>query len=201
MSPGTKIRSLRQPLRIRLMRNALRVCRDKRGVAGVEFAMVLPFMLLLLVGSVELADAINQDRKVSRIANSITDLVAQAQTVTTSELDWVMQSGPTILSPYPANNLDIVVSSVSFDDDGDASVDWSYGDDPWPKGSEPPIALPATIVSPNTSIVVTDVNLNFTPLFEGLFTDFYDRASSLNLGETYYLRPRLTSTVQCTNCP
>lgn len=176
---------------------------DRKGVSAVEFAMILPFMLILFIGMVEVSDAYNQDRKVSRMANAITDLVAQAQTVTTNELDGVLDLGATILAPYSADTLEIIVSSVSFDASGDASVDWSYnnsGSTPWTAGSPPPITLPTTVASPNTSIVLGQSNLVYTPTFANLFTSYFPRVASMNLSDTYYLRPRLTDTVQCSNC-
>lgn len=179
-------------------------CKDRTAVSATEFAMILPFMFLLLIGMAEATGALNQDRKVSRIANSVTDLVAQAQTVTTGELSSLLDLGEKILDPYPADTLEVIIASVSFDDDGDASVDWSRNNSsgtPWAKGSEPPITLPDAVAQPNSSIVVGQTNLTYTPAFAGLFTQYFERASSIDLSDTYYLRPRLTDTVTCDNCP
>jgi len=181
-----------------------RALRDNtNAVAATEFALILPFMLLLLIGMSEITGAMNADRKVSRISNSITDLVAQAQTVTTQELDGVMDLGEKVLAPYPADQLTTIIASVSFDEDGDAEVDWSYdstGSEPWPEGADPPIELPDTIAAANTSIVVGVTTLDYSPPFAGVFTDYFARDSVITLSDTYYLRPRLTDTVDCTNC-
>ncbi|MHA7774867.1 TadE/TadG family type IV pilus assembly protein [Roseibium sp. M-1] len=177
--------------------------RDARAVAATEFALILPFMLLLLIGMAEVTGAMNEDRKVSRIANAVTDLVAQAQTVTTTELKAVMDLGEKIMAPYPATDLVTTIASISFDEDGDASVDWSYdskGSKPWAKGSKPPVTIPDNVANPNTSIVLGKVSLDYTPPFAGVFTDFFSRESEITLSDTYYLRPRLTDTVDCTNC-
>jgi Flp pilus assembly protein TadG len=180
-----------------------RLWRDRQGIAATEFAMILPFMFLLLIGMAEITGAMNHDRKVSRISNAIADLVAQAQTVTTGELDGVLDLGEKILAPYPADELSIVVASVSFDEDGEASVDWSYdstGGAPWTDGAAPPITLPDTINIANTSIVVSVATLGYEPPFAGIFTRYFERESSIELSDAYYLRPRLTDTVQCSNC-
>jgi Flp pilus assembly protein TadG len=160
-------------------------------------------MLIILIGMAEITGAMNQDRKVSRIANAITDLVAQAQTVTPAELAGVMDLGQKVLAPYPADDLYIIIASISFDDDGDAEVDWSWDSDseaPWTEGAAPPITLPDTIASPNTSIVVGVTSLEYTPPFAGIFTSYFSRSDALTLTDTYYLRPRLTDTVQCSAC-
>lgn len=176
---------------------------NAKGVSAVEFAMVLPFLLILLIGMVEVTGTVDHSRKVSRIASSITDLIAQAQTVDKSDLKNILEIGPTILEPYSSDNLYSIVASVTFDSDAKASVDWSYdsdGGEPWPTGAEPPVSLPSTIAIADTSIVVTQTDLTYVPAFAGIFTNYFQRASSYDLSDTYYLRPRLTGTVACSNC-
>ncbi|TYC49493.1 pilus assembly protein [Rhodobacterales bacterium] len=173
--------------------------------------MLLPFMLLILIGMAVVTGALNQDRKISRIAISVTDLIAQAQTVNTSDLDSVMKVGDAILAPYTTDDLDIVVASVSFDDKGKATVDWSRNNEKstasdWKPGSEPPITLPETIAKPNSSIVVGYTNLAYRPLFAELYSQLAsvykgDAIQTINLSDTYYLRPRLTARVDCEDCP
>jgi Flp pilus assembly protein TadG len=180
-----------------------RVWRDREGVTAVEFAMILPFMLVLFIAAVEITGILNHDRKISRISNSVTDLVAQAQDISTTEIGNLFDIGEKILAPYPSTGLNIVVASVSFDNNGVASVDWfdcklSCSD--WSKGGKPPITLPATVAKPNTSIVVGQSNMTYTPPFSGIFTEYFKRAASHELSDTYYLRPRLTDTVTCDDC-
>lgn len=181
-----------------------RLRRDDDAVSAVEFAMILPFMFFLLIGLTELADALNQDRKVSRIANAVADLIAQEEAVSKSDLDSLMEIGEKILDPYPSTNLQVIVASVSFNEDGDASVDWSRGSagtSPWATGAAPPITLPGTVAVPNSSIVVGQTNLIYTPSFTGLFTGIFDWSpSAMNLSDTYFLTPRITGTVTCSNC-
>lgn len=186
-----------------LLNRFARLCRDTRAVAATEFALILPVMLLLLIGMTEITGSMNADRKVSRIASSITDLVAQAQTITKSDMDGIMDLGEKVLDPYPADELTTIIASVSFDQNGNPEVDWSYDSKksvPWTKGAEPPMELPATVARANTSIVVGVSTLDYSPPFTGVFTDYFSRDSVITLTDTYYLRPRLTDTVDCTDC-
>ena len=50
---------------------------DKSGIAAVEFAMLLPLMLSLWLGAVELSQGIAADRKVTLTARTVSDLVSQ----------------------------------------------------------------------------------------------------------------------------
>ncbi len=184
---------------------------DRRAVSATEFALLLPFMLLLLIGMEIVTGALNQDRKISRVASSITDLVAQEQTVATAGLDAVMKIGDAILAPYTTDDLEVIVASVTFDKDGNPSVVWSRNNSsgtPWSAGSEPPITLPDTIAVPFTSIVVGQTNLAYNPPFSNIYSNLAGIFSSkdtgmetIDLSDTYYLRPRLTDTVRCDDCP
>jgi len=205
MNHGNKLK-LDLIFRLRFLRSAgNRLWLDRKGVSGVEFAMILPFLLMLLIGMVEITDALNQDRKISRMSSAITDLVAQAQTVNKSDLLAFISLGEKILEPYPKDNLSILIASVSFKPTGEAEVDWSYSkpssaSSAWKQGEPPPITLPPTVAIPSSSIVVGQATLDYVPPFAGFVLDQYKSFSSLTLSDTFYLRPRLTGTVLCSDC-
>ncbi len=62
------------------------LCDDTRAVAAVEFAIVLPFMLLLYIGGVELGNGMAISVKVSETAHTVADLVSRNQCVTDATL-------------------------------------------------------------------------------------------------------------------
>ena len=59
-----------------------RFVRDQKGLALIEFAFVLPLMLLLYVGSVAVTMGVTTDRKVTLVARSLGDIVAQDNNIT-----------------------------------------------------------------------------------------------------------------------
>ncbi len=64
-----------------------RVLRDRKGTGAIEFALILPIMLALYMGSFELSLGFSMARKVSRAASTVADLVAQRSSVTAADLD------------------------------------------------------------------------------------------------------------------
>ena len=64
-----------------------RFVRDKRGVAAVEFAFIVPLMLVLLFGMIDTSSAVAVDRKVTIAARTISDLVSQATQVKDADLE------------------------------------------------------------------------------------------------------------------
>ena len=76
----------------RARRPIRRPLRDKRGISAVEFAMLLPLMVTLYLGGVEVSQAVAIDRKVTLIARSLGDLIAQAPWASIFTLDTVIFS-------------------------------------------------------------------------------------------------------------
>ena len=50
---------------------ARRLVNDRRGVAAIEFAMIVPIMLVLFFGTVEFSSGIAAERKVSLMARTL----------------------------------------------------------------------------------------------------------------------------------
>src|SRR5690606_18194717 len=96
------------------------------GVAAVEFALVLPLMLMLYIGSVEGAALLSMDRRVQAVTGTLGDLVARTDTTTQQDtLDDYFRAAGAIMTPYPATDLHQVLSLVQVTAKGEASIVWS----------------------------------------------------------------------------
>jgi len=65
---------------------AQRFARDRSGVAALEFALIAPLLLALYFVTMEVAQAIEVNKKVGRVGSMIADLVAQMPEIPKSEL-------------------------------------------------------------------------------------------------------------------
>jgi Flp pilus assembly protein TadG len=101
---------------------------EDRGAAAVEFALILPFLLLLFMGSIEASSLITVDRRVNVISGTVGDLVARTEDALSSgTLNDYFMASQNIMYPYSTTVLKQVVTFVAVDDDGDTSVVWSCG--------------------------------------------------------------------------
>src|ERR1700734_3883200 len=100
---------------------------DDKAVAATEFAMVAPFMLVLLVGGVELGDGMAINVKVSATAHSVADMVTQNTSLSTASMQNILTGATAIIAPYPVNNsqLTVTVSEISSDANGNLTLQWS----------------------------------------------------------------------------
>ena len=73
---------------------------DRRGVAAVEFALIVPILLVMYFMTMEASQAIETSKKVSRIGSMVADLVTQQPTIVKADLDAIMKIGTSTLQPY-----------------------------------------------------------------------------------------------------
>ena len=60
------------------------------GVSAIEFALVVPFMLLTYIGSVELADGLAIQFKATEAARTVTDLASQRATIDSTDMSNIL---------------------------------------------------------------------------------------------------------------
>ena len=162
---------------------------DKRGIAAVEFAMLLPLMLALWLGAVELSQAIAADRKVTLSARTISDLVSQVTSTSTSDISNSLNASSAVMAPYSSSKLKVTVSSVTIDANSKATVAWSCTLNGTARSKGSSVTLPAALLVPSTSLIWSEVQYSYTP------TVGYIVTGTLTLKDQIYMRPRLSDSV------
>jgi Flp pilus assembly pilin Flp len=121
-----------------MIRRAQNPLRDERGVAAIEFAVLAPLMVALIIGSVDLAGGFYASQKVHNLAQTVADLAARPVSCGTSqsricisagEMSDLFNAARALVTPFSANNLKVTISEagVFADDNGQISarVIWS----------------------------------------------------------------------------
>jgi Flp pilus assembly protein TadG len=106
-----------------------RLRRDQRAVAAVEFALILPLLLTLYLGTVEAAALYTVDQRVSTVANTMADLVSRERDTIAANttLNNYFHAAQGIMLPYSTDGLKQVVSMLQISPAGAATVRWSVG--------------------------------------------------------------------------
>lgn len=95
------------------------------GNVAVEFALTLPVLMLLMLGSAEMARFVILHQKVDRVAVSTSDLVARAETINETELGDIFAATEFVAKPFDLPGLGVVIVSAITNDDGSgARVAW-----------------------------------------------------------------------------
>ena len=162
---------------------------DASGVSAVEFALLLPVMVTLYLGTVEISQGIAADRKVSLSARTAADLVSQVSSINNTDMTNVLNATGTVMSPFSASNLKVTVTSVKIDANGNATVDWSdtLNGTAYSKGSA--VTLPTALKVANSYLIWSEVSFSYKP------TIGYLISGTLSLKDQIYMRPRLSDSV------
>src|ERR1700753_4186961 len=108
-----------------LMDTLRRFAAARGGVAAIEFALILPVMLVLLIGSVQITDYIICSQKISNLANTAADLVTQSTAHDDTAMANVWNALNTVAYPYDAGSIKAVVSGLAHGDKTGEIVSWS----------------------------------------------------------------------------
>lgn len=173
---------------------ARRLATEESGVSAVEFALILPVMLLLYLGGVETTQAVSADRKVTLVARTVADLTSRYSQVSDTDVNNILSAGTAIMEPYSSAPLQVTVTCLTIDASGKATVYWSRttgGPALHQVGDVVP--LPSPLNAPNTSLIWSEVQYGYKPAIG------YVISGTLNLKDSMYMRPRLSDTVTPTN--
>jgi Flp pilus assembly protein TadG len=194
MSPALK--SMRKTWR-RARHFARRLVSDRRGVAAIEFAMIVPIMLVLFFGTVEFSSGIAANRKVSLMARTLSDLTSRSISVSDADLTNFFAASNAIMTPYVPpiyNAANGTITELWIDPStGNARVQWSKGSVPLAQKSLVTIP-PGLIVKdstgaivPNQYLIFSQVNYLYQPA-----VGYVMAKAGITLKDVSYTRPRQT---------
>lgn len=181
-------------------RLAARFAKDKRGLAAVEFVFIVPMMLLLMFGIIEISSGVAIDRKVTLTARTLSDLVSQGTKVTATDISNFFKMGSSIMTPYEVTpaTMSQKISAVSIDGSKVAKVVWSHSGSVLgntvtvTKGYDPDTiitTIPPALLVANTQLIWSEVTYKYTP------TVGYVITSMLPLADECFTRPRQSDKV------
>ena len=166
-----------------------RAARDRKGAAAIEFALIFPVIFVLNVAAGEGLQAFVAQRQVAHIAATMADITAQSRSVTADELSDILSASTAMIHPFPAQSLQQRISSMSADDTGSVSNDWTQSRD-WSGTGGP--SIPNGYLASKESVIVADVVYDYHPTF-GLFLP-----DTIRFTRHAYVRPRLSAKVERT---
>ncbi|MFS0770933.1 TadE/TadG family type IV pilus assembly protein [Sphingomonas sp. 1P08PE] len=167
--------------------------RDRRGLALVEFALVLPVMLTLFLGGFQLTQASACQRRVTIVARAIADIVSRNDVLTVTKVATILSASSDIMAPYDVSVARSRVSLVKVDGNLNVTVMWSEARNTVQRDVGPFAGLPADMKIANSYYVLGEVSYDYRPI-SGRF------AWPISFTQTLYMVPRKSAYVDCPTC-
>jgi Flp pilus assembly protein TadG len=189
----------------RLVRIYRRFVVSARGVAAVEFALVSPMLLLLLLGTIDAGRAIAVYMKVRSATYTLNSITNQYIVIHDTDMQQILGATAVVLSPYPSAPVTVVISQLSVSSGGLATVSWSDTLNGTARSVGSTVTIPAALaapVPPNNVVtcqrahptdpcylILGEVSYTYTPMFGYFIT------GAIGLADKLYMTPRLTPSI------
>lgn len=173
------------------------------GIAAVEFALLLPVMITLFFGVVEVSLALLCRADVSKMASTAADLISQANSLNSTDLGNVYAAAGTILYPYydpsapGSGKPSIRLTSVIDDGSGAAGKDHLTGKVAWTctqtgTGSLAPatrtvgstVTFTQPLMTDGGSVIIAEIAYNYASPTTKVIT------GPINFTNNFYTKPR-----------
>jgi Flp pilus assembly protein TadG len=164
----------------------------RKGLAALEFAIIAPLLMVpLLLGSVDLLDVLGANKRAQNAAASLADVVARDTEVSNAEMTGLWRSLDILLYPNDPGEMQMRITSISIINASTARVIWSEGHGGM-SGRQPGTnvtGLDSRMMTPGTSIIMTESVYDYTPPLHFLFGD------SVRFEHNAYRRSRLVDPI------
>ena len=177
----------------RLSRALKRFAGEKRGIAAVEFAMLLPVMLTLFLGGVEVSTGAAIKRKVTLTARTLADLTSQATSISNADMSNILNASTAIIAPYAASGLQTVVSELAVNGAAVATVVWSSTLNGTAHAVGDTVSVPTSLAVPNTYLLLGEAQYTYNPPYGYVVT------GPLTLSDQMFMRPRQSNSIARTS--
>ncbi|MBV8977909.1 MAG: pilus assembly protein [Alphaproteobacteria bacterium] len=163
------------------------------GMAAVEFALVLPALLALVFGSIEVTNILIVRSDVANLTSSAADLVAQESTVSDADMTNVFNALTALVFPYSTTGAKIVITSVIDDGHGGGKVAWSDAYNGTARTVGTSVTVPTGLITAGGSTVMAEVTYNYaTP-------SSYLIKVPVSMSNTFYSHPRRVAQIARTH--
>jgi Flp pilus assembly protein TadG len=160
-----------------------------RGVAAIEFAMILPVLVIIFLATFDGGRAFAAYMKVRSATYALASITNQYPTIAASDMTGILCATSAVMAPYSSSTPAVTISQITISKKGKATIDWSATQGGTARASGSSISPPSAMVVDSSYLILAEVSYTYTPLF-GFFG-----SGGITLSDNLYVTPRSVSCV------
>jgi len=176
---------------------------SRRGIAAVEFAMVLPVLVVMFLASFDGGRAIAVYMKVRAATYALAAITNQYASIASTDMTAIVGATSVILTPYSSASAAVTISQITVNSSSNATVSWSYSQNGTALTQGATVTLPSnlsTCASYPCNLIFSQVSYTYTPMFG------YFGSGGIALSDNLYVTPRSSACIlyppgNVTTCP
>lgn len=137
--------------------------KEKDGTAAVESALVFPLLLVLLLGTYDMGNAILSDQKAIRASQVTGDLITRERSVSAADIEEAVVAGQLAMVPQNIATYGVDIVSIRFDTTGQPVIVWRETRNMSPVPDV--LDRVETLAEAGNGVVVVTVQYLFEPIF------------------------------------
>lgn len=175
---------------------------DRSGVTIIEFALVVPVVLFMLLGMFDMGRYMLINQKLDRAAATMSDLTSRPSSISAAEVNQLMIAAIEVVQPFDlATKGGVIISSIYKNPGDPAEVTWQI------RGAGPTLPpsmfgsngdaanMPAGfVVRDNENVITAEIYFQYEPIFLDFLSSFFGSGGLLPPGvivQTALRQPRL----------
>lgn len=178
-----------------------RLAQDKSGIGAIEFAILVPVLLLLYLGALQTTLALSAAQRATRAAGTVADLVTQQASVNKATLAGMPSVANAIFVPFTITGMTLKITGITIDASNKATVTWSWAQDgttPYTAGSTV-TTVPTDMNKASSFLVRAELAAPYQLISFG--PDFLPNGyNSITIQRQYYYRQRTGTAIACSDC-
>src|ERR1700733_7869556 len=135
--------------------------RAEKGLAAIEMGLIAPVLATLLIGTIELCNALEANQRVNSVGASVADLVTQESNVATTDITNIYGAGNAIMFPFTASSTAIIITSI-VNKNSQNTVCWSQAQNATAYAKGTVMTVPTGLISTGGSIVLVQITYTYT---------------------------------------
>jgi Flp pilus assembly protein TadG len=182
-----------------LIRPWRRLRGDERGVAAIEFALVVPIVIVVYLVGFEVVEASTVNRKLTDTTVQLANVTSQYTSMDTTDVSNVLNASVQIMTPYPTSpNITAVLTEVKVNSNKKGVTQWSCA---YPSGTTAlatgsKVTMPAGFQTSGAYFILVQTTYSYQPTIGSAFI------GSIPMSNQIFMLPRASSSIPGpTTCP